>query len=141
MSAALIAALFFTAVLLLITTYFVMGSVPLLILEHDVPMDARFVRGFFNSYYIAFIGGAAGAAASYVLAGRLAFAAGAAALALLAAVLRRTVLAAMQRLGAQIPVDGRTAVRAFRRVHATAIVINLLQLAPLVWSLIVVSRG
>ena len=53
MSAALIAALFFTVALLVTHAYFLMGSVPLLVLEHDTPMDARFVRGFFNTYYLA----------------------------------------------------------------------------------------
>ena len=51
MSAALIAALFFTVILLVITAYFLMGSVPLLILKHDTPMDGNFVRGFFDIYY------------------------------------------------------------------------------------------
>ena len=48
MSAALIAALVFTVALLVTTAYFMMGSLPLLILKHDTPVDARFIRGFFN---------------------------------------------------------------------------------------------
>lgn len=44
MSAAMIAALFFTVALLVTTAYFLMGSVPLLILKHDRPKDSRFVR-------------------------------------------------------------------------------------------------
>jgi hypothetical protein len=28
-----------------------LGSVPLLVLTHDTPLDARFVRGFFNTCY------------------------------------------------------------------------------------------
>ena len=42
MSAALIAALIFTVALLVTTAYFLMGSVPLLILKHDTVLDARF---------------------------------------------------------------------------------------------------
>ena len=38
----MIAALFFTVVLLVMTTYFIMGSIPLLVLKHDTPLDARF---------------------------------------------------------------------------------------------------
>ena len=139
MSAALISALFFTSALLVITAYFLMGSVPLLVLEHDIPMDARFVRGFFNTYYLAAMFTATATALSYALAGRLAFAAGAAALALLATVLRRTVLPRMDSLGVQIQVGGTPAVGAFRRIHAAAILINLAQLAIIVWSLIAVS--
>ena len=53
MSAALIAALVFTVALLVITTYFIFGSVPLLILKHDTPMDSRFVQGFFGEVEVA----------------------------------------------------------------------------------------
>jgi hypothetical protein len=37
MSTALIVALVFTVVLLVVTAYFIMGSLPLLILKHDTP--------------------------------------------------------------------------------------------------------
>ena len=46
-------ALFFTVVLLVIIAYFLMGGLPLLVLKHDVPLDARFIRSFFNAYYAA----------------------------------------------------------------------------------------
>ena len=67
MSAALIAAIFFTVALLVTTAYFIMGSLPLLVLKHDTPMDARFVRGFFNIYYRAAFITAAGTAISLKL--------------------------------------------------------------------------
>jgi len=139
MSAALFAALLCTAALLVTTAYFLMGSVPLLILEHDVPMDARFVRSFFNVYYVAAMCTAGATALSYAVAGRLAFAAGAAALALLAAALRRTVIPKMDLLRAEIQARGASAIAAFRRIHVTAILINLVQLAVIVWSLISIS--
>lgn len=139
MSAALIMALLFTSLLMVITAYFLMGSVPLLILEHDVPMDARFVRGFFDIHYRAAMFAAAATALSYAFAGRPAFAAGAAALALLAAILRRTIVPKMDSLRAEIQANGRTAITAFRRLHAAAILINLVQLAIIVWSLIAIS--
>jgi len=128
-------ALFFTVALLVTTAYFMMGSLPLLILKHDTPVDARFIRGFFNTSYLAAMGVAIPAAASYALWGRAAFALGAAAIALAAAVLRRKVLSAMDQLRAEIPSSREDAVRRFRRVHATAILINLLQLVLIVWSL------
>jgi hypothetical protein len=53
MSAALVAAIVFTVALLVVTAYFIMGSVPLLILRHDTPMDGRFVRAFFNTHLTA----------------------------------------------------------------------------------------
>ena len=140
MSAALIAALFFTVALLVTHAYFLMGSVPLLILEHDTPMDARFVRGFFNTYYLAAMVTAGATALSLGLAGRLALAAGAAALALLATLLRRKVIPAMDALRDQFEVSGASAIPAFRRMHVAAILANLAQLVFIVWSLIAASR-
>jgi hypothetical protein len=140
MSAALIAALFFTVALLVTTAYFLMGSLPLLTLRHDTPMDARFVRGFYNAYYLAALITASATAATYALAGRLAVAAGAAALAVLAAVLRRKVIPMMDSLRDQIQVSGRDSIMAFRRIHVAAILLNLAQLVLIVWTLIAVSR-
>src|SRR4051794_774977 len=139
MSAALIAALFFTVILLVVTAYFIMGSVPLLILKHDTPMDSRFVRGFFNTYYRMATFAAAATAASYALAGRPAFAVGAAALALLAVMLRRNIIPKMDALGARIQVDGTDSIPGFRRTHITAILINVAQLVLIVWSLTTLS--
>ena len=136
MSAALIAALVFTVALLVVTAYFIMGSVPLLILKHDTPMDGRFVRAFFNTYYLAAMFTASATALSYALAGRFALAAGAAFLALLAALLRRKVIPRMDSLRAQIDVNEANAISAFRRIHATAIAINLVQLALIVAALV-----
>jgi hypothetical protein len=139
MTAALLLALFFTVALLAITAYFIMGSVPLLILKHDTPMDSRFVRGFFDTYYRAAMFAAGGAAVSYALAGRPAFAAGAAALALLAIVLRRLFIPKMDLLRAQMQSSETGAIPGFRRLHVTAIAVNLLQLVITVGSLVAVS--
>ena len=136
MSAALIAALFFTVALLVATAYFLLGSLPLLILKHDTPMDSRFVRGFFNTYYLAAMSIAGAGAVSYAFAGRLGFAAGAAALALLATLLRRNVIPKMDALRAQIQESGTDAIARFRRTHLSAIGVNLAQLVLIVWSLI-----
>ena len=133
MSAALTAALFFTVALLVTTAYFIMGSLPLLILKHDTPVDAGFVRSFFNTYYLAAMFTASATCVSYALA------AGAAALALLAAILRRKVIPKMDALRAQIHVSGTHAVPGFRRIHVTAIVVNLAQLVLIVWSLMAFS--
>ena len=135
MSPALIAALFFTVALLVTTAYFFLGSVPLLILKHDTPKDSRFVRSFFNIYYLAATFTATGAAAGYAFAGRLVFAGGAAGLALLATLLRRQVIQEMDSLGAKIQPSGTEAIRAFRRTHSFAILVNLAQLVLIIWSL------
>ena len=135
MSAAMIAALFFTVALLVTTAYFIMGSIPLLVLKHDTPRDARFVRGFFNIYYVMAVVTASATAISYAFAGRQALATGAAALALLAIVLRNKIIPRMDALGAQIQSDTMEAVRGFRKTHVTAIAINVVQLVAIVGSL------
>jgi len=135
MTGAMIAALFFTVALLVTTAYFIMGSIPLLVLKHDTPLDARFVRGFFNIYYAAAVVTASATSISYAFAGRPALAIGAAALALLAIVLRKKVIPKMDALGAQIQSNFMDAIPGFRRTHITAIAINVVQLVAIVWSL------
>ena len=131
----MIAALFFTVALLVTTAYFIMGSIPLLVLKHDTPLDARFVRGFFNTYYFAAIVTASAAAISYAFAGRPPFCAGAALLALLAAILRWQIIPKMDALGARIQSNDIESIPGFRRIHITAIAINMVQLVAIVWSL------
>ena len=139
MSVAFVAALFFTVVLLVITTYSLLGSVPLLILKHDTPLDSRFVRGFFYNYYRTATFAASATAVSYAFAGRLTFAAGAAALALFAAILRRKVIPKMDSLRAQIQANVTNAIPTFRRIHVAAILVNLAQLVLIVCSLVFLS--
>jgi len=141
MSAAMVFALFFTVALLVTTAYFIMGSIPLLVLKHDTPLDARFVRAFFNIYYRAAVLTAGATAISYALAGRLAVAAGAAGLAMLALVLREQVIPKMDALGTKIQSNVMDAIPGFRRTHVTAIAINIVQLAVIVWVLIASSKG
>lgn len=136
MSGAMIAALVFTVALLVTTAYFIMGSIPLLVLKHDTPLDARFVRAFFNVYYVAAVFTASATAISYMLAGRPALATGAGALAVLALALRRKILPKMEALGGQIQADDAAAVAGFRKTHVTAIAINIVQLVAIVWSLV-----
>lgn len=140
MSAAMFAALCFTVALLVTTAYFIMGSIPLLVLKHDTPLDARFVRGFFNIYYVAAFVTATATAISFAFAGRPGLAAGAAALAVIAVALRRKIIPKMDSLGAQIQSNCMDAIPGFRRTHITAILINVAQLVAIVWSLTTLSR-
>lgn len=139
MSAAMIAALFFTVALLVTTTYFILGSIPLLVLKHDTPLDGRFVRAFFNVYYNAAIITASATALSYALAGRFLFAGGGAVLAMLAVLLRSQIIPKMDLHRTLIQEKGTDAVPGFRRVHVTAILVNMAQLGVIVWSLIAAS--
>ncbi len=133
----------FTVAMLCVSVYFLLGSVPLLILKHDTPVDGRFIRSFFNLYYrvAAFVAGAA--TLTYALSGRPWFAVGAAVIAVLSVVLRRTIVAKMDLLQKQIQQHNQSqiqttnleAIPEFRKIHFRAILISLIQLVAVVWSL------
>src|SRR5207253_2470402 len=110
----------------------ILGSIPLLVLKHDTPLDARFVRGFFNIYYVAAVVTATGTSICYAVAGRPLLAIGAAVLAMVAIGLRRKVIPRMDSLGTQIQSNAMEAIPGFRRTHITAILINIVQLAGIV---------
>lgn len=128
-------ALFFTVALLAVTAYFLLGSVPLLTLKHDNPVDARFIRSFYTTYYrIAFLA-AVGTTVSYALAGRPAFALGAAGIAILTGVLYKRFIPLMDQLAPQILAKDTEAIPAFRKIHKSAILINTTQLLAILGSL------
>lgn len=139
MSAALIAALVFTVILFVVTAYFLMGSLPLLILKHDTPLDARFVAGFFDTQYRIAIVAAGATALSYALAGRIGFAAGAAAIAGSDVLLRRKLIPTMAALRSRIEAGEADAIAGFRRLHVAAIAVNAAQLVLIVWSVVRLS--
>jgi hypothetical protein len=64
------ASLFFTVAMLAVTTYFLFGSIPLLILKHDNTMDAKFIRSFYLTYFKFAIVVTTAATVSYALAAR-----------------------------------------------------------------------
>ena len=128
-------ALLFTVVLLAITAYFLLGSVPLLVLKHDNPMDSRFIRSFYVTYFrIAFIAAVA-TAASYVFADKPVFALGASVIGVLTLVLRNWLISKMDRLGARISTNDTTAIADFHKTHKSAILINTVQLVAILFSL------
>ena len=125
----------FTVAMLSVSVYFLLGSVPLLILKHDTPVDGNFIRSFFNLYYRVGAFVAAGATLSYAFSGRTWFALGAATIAVLAVVLRRTIVAKMDLLRNQIQNTYLEAIPEFRKIHFQAIIISSIQLVVVVWSL------
>ena len=135
MSVAVYPALIFTIALLVTTAYFLMGGLPLLVLDQDTSLDARFIRGFFNIYYKAAFIASIGAALSFTALNQFSFAVGAGTLALVLVFLRRKLVPALDHLGMQIQTSGPSAIRKFRQVHSVALLVNFLQLMLLVWAL------
>ena len=131
----MVIALIATVVLLVWMGFFMMGSLPLLVLKHDTPLDARFIRGLFNVYYVAVMLTASAAALSYAWSGRLAFALGMACIAALAFALRRwIIIPRMDLLRHSIPETGRSVYR-FRRLHVAGMMLNVVQLGTVAWAL------
>jgi hypothetical protein len=133
-------ALLSTIPLVMCMGYFFMGSLPLLVLKHDIPMDSRFVRGFFNTYYVAVACTTIVPTISYALVGHLAFSAGMVAIAALALFLRKVVLPHMDGLRIRIESGDATAVTEFRHIHIAGMALNFIQLVALVWGLFHVSK-
>lgn len=130
------AALFFTVALLVTTTYFIMGGLPLLILDHSTPLDGRFIQRFFEVYCTAARVAAIGAAISYAVSGFFWFTLGTGAIALVVTGFRRTIIPGMQKFAERIQLNDSTAVRSFRLTHSAALLINLIQLIALVWGVL-----
>src|SRR3954466_4191583 len=107
-------ALVATVLVLFAMGFFLVGMPPLLILKHDVPTDAAFIRGLFNMYFIAVTLLATFAAASYALAGQPAFAAGMACVAALAVTLRAVIVKRMDLLRPIMKAHDPDSIRKFR---------------------------
>lgn len=131
------AALFFTVAMLMVTGYFLLGSVPLLTLKHDNPVDARFIRSFYVTYYRFALVASVGATLSFAWAARWGFALGAGAMVLITLALRQRLLPQMADLGARMATQGPLAIGQFRRIHTIAIAVNATQLAAILGSLTV----
>lgn len=128
-------ALLFTVLLLAVTTYFLLGSIPLLLLKHDNPIDGRFIRSFYITYFRIAICVAVSTVLSYLMASRLALALGASGVTLLTLFLRSRLIPMMDRLNAQIRDHHVVAIPEFRKVHKSAITINMLQMLAILGGL------
>ena len=140
MTVAVYGAFLFTVALLVATAYFLMGGLPLLILKHDVSLDARFIRSFFNLYYRMAVVFSLLAGLSYAAWGKPVFAAGAAAIAAMSWALRRVLLRIMEDLGSRIEAGELAAIARFRRIHGLALLINLVQLVVVVGSMVKLTK-
>jgi hypothetical protein len=130
------AALFFTVAMLAVTTYFLFGSIPLLILKHDNTMDAKFIKSFYTTYFKFAIVVATAATLSYALAARPLLTLEAASMATLTLLLRFKFIPKMEQIGSEIRDNNNLmAIPEFRKIHKTAILINAAQLVTVLGSL------
>jgi hypothetical protein len=128
--------LFFTVAMLAVTTYFLFGSIPLLILKHDNMMDSKFIRSFYITYFKFAIVVSSAAALSYAVAARPLMATIASAILALTLLLRFKFIPQMDQFGTDIRENNNLmAIPEFRKIHKTAIGLNLAQLITVLSSL------
>jgi hypothetical protein len=135
----LIVALISTVALLVWMGFFMMGSLPLLVLKHDTPLDARFIRGLFNVYYVAIMATAAAGALSYAFAERLLIALALACVAGLGYAGRCWFVSRMDMVRSTMTADDSEAIRRFRRLHIAGMLLNVVLLAAFCFGLTRVS--
>ena len=124
----LILALISAVVLLVWMGFFMMGSLPLLVLKHDTPVDSRFIRGLFNLYYMAIMATGIVGAASAAIAGRAAAALGLGVVAAIGFAGRHWFVARMDLVRSTMTADDSLAIRKFRRLHIVGMLLNVLLL-------------
>jgi hypothetical protein len=117
-----------TVALLVWMAYFMLGCLPLLILKHDTPVDSGFIRGFFNIYYLVLMGIASVGALTFALSDRRFMAMAMACIAFIGFAARRAIVPRMDRLRSMMTATDALAIRGFRRLHVTGILLNVFQL-------------
>jgi hypothetical protein len=135
----LIVALISTVVLLVWMGFFMMGSLPLLILKHDTPVDSHFIRSLFNVYYVAIMSTAAVGALSCALAGRLGNALALSCVASFGFAGRYWLVARMDTVRSTMTADDSSAIAQFRRLHIAGMLLNVVLVAAVCFGLTRVS--
>ncbi len=125
----LIVALISTVALLMWMGFFMMGSLPLLILKHDTPLDSRFIRGLFNIYCVALMSTATVGALSYALVDRFTIAFAVSCVAVFGFAGRHWFVRRMDTVRSAMTADDSFAIRQFRRLHIAGMLLNVVLLA------------
>lgn len=135
----LIVALISTVVLLVWMGFFMMGSLPLIILKHDTPVDSYFIRGLFNVYYVAIMATGTVGALSSALAERPAIALALSCVAGIGFAGRYWFVSRMDMVRSTITADDSSAIWRFRRLHIVGMLLNVALLAAFCFGMTRVS--
>lgn len=128
-------ALVLTVLLLMSLVFSVLGSTPLLVLNHKLPMDSRIVRQVFHYSYRLVAVVAVAASIGHALEGRAVLSVCTGCIALMAVALHHWMLARMDALRATMHNGDITTVRRFRELHVTGVALNFAQLATAIWAI------
>ncbi|MGQ3003391.1 MAG: hypothetical protein ACT6UH_06700 [Hydrogenophaga sp.] len=115
--------------------FFTFASPPLLILKHDTPQDARFVRGLFNYYYSVVVVAASLGGLGQLAVGRVAVGLAMGGVAAFVFAVRRWVVPRMDALRERIAGGDASAIPSFRRLHMAGILLNLVQVGVVAWGM------
>jgi hypothetical protein len=126
-------ALVSTVLLLISLGFSVLGTTPLLVLKHNLPMDSRVVRQVFHYCYRLVAVVAIAASIGQAFAGRPMLAVGTGCIAVLAFFLHHWMLTRMDVLRGTMHDGDMNAIRRFRELHVAGIALNFTQLVVFVW--------
>ena len=101
-----------------------LGSLPLMILKHDTPLDARFIRGLFDVYYKAVMIVAAAGTLAHALAQRPVTTVAMAVVGVAAFWSRRVILSRMDSLRMTMTATDTAGIRQFRKLHVVGMSLN-----------------
>ena len=131
-------ALYAAVILLLPMACFFLSAPTFLLVGLEIPEVTQLLRGIFNGYFLVMGLAGAVAAVAFVVAGRPVFAIGAIAIAVFAIAARRWFL---QRVDAELQAREAgvsTAVRRLRVLHLKGMLVNVVQLAVVVASVLLI---
>ena len=128
-------ALVSTVLLLMSLAFSVLGTTPLLVLKHKLPMDSRVIRQVFHYCYRLVAVVAMAASIGHALEGRAILSVCTGGIALMAVALHHWMLMRMDALRATMHDGDITAVRRFRELHVTGVALNFVQLAAAIWAI------
>ena len=115
--------------------YFMMGGLPLLILKHDDASDSRLVRGFFDVHYLVLTSIAAIGTLAAAFSDRRLLAVAIGCIALIGFTARRIIVTRMDRLRGTMTATDAPAIKRFRRLHVSGMVLNVVLLTGFFTSL------
>lgn len=128
-------ALVSTVLLLMSMTFFLLGTIPLLILKHKEPMDSRVVRQVFHYCYRLVTVFALAACFGQALMEHWLLSITAGVIAAAALLLHHHVLRHMDAMRNTMHTGDAAALVRFRKIHVTGIAFNALQLGSFAWVL------
>ena len=105
--------------------FFTVSSLPLFVLKHDEPTDARFIHGFFDVQYVGLMSIAAVGTLSSAVSNRRLMTVAMACIAFIGFAAHHGIVSRMNELRGSMTATDVVAIRKFRRLHLMGIALNI----------------